>query len=79
MGFGQVTALHMLQRLFSSYGVVDEIYLEEKAVKIMGTYDLAETLARLINQFKKRRDFSIAVGQMIANAMMMLKVITLLA
>ena len=61
MGFGQVMALHMLQHLFSSYGVVDEIDLEEKAVKIMGTYDLAETLARLINQLKKRREFSRAV------------------
>ena len=35
-GFGQVSALTMLQHLLSSYGVIDEIYLEENAVKTVG-------------------------------------------
>ena len=39
MGFIQVTALTMLQHLFSSYGSIDEIGLEENAVKMVGTYD----------------------------------------
>ena len=37
IGFGKVAALNMLQHLFSSYGVIDEIDLVEKAVKMMGT------------------------------------------
>ena len=40
--FGQVTALQMLQHLFNWYGAIDEIYLEENAVKMMGPYDPAE-------------------------------------
>ena len=44
-GFGQVTELTTLQHLFSGYGAIDEVDLEENAVKMMGTYDPAETLA----------------------------------
>ena len=47
-GFGQVSALTMLQHLFSIYRVIDEIDLEENSVKMMGPYDPAETLAQLI-------------------------------
>ena len=34
-GFGQVSAPTMLQHLFSVYGMIDEIDLEENSVKIM--------------------------------------------
>ena len=44
-GCGQVSTLTMLQHLFSSYGVIDEIDLEENSVKMMGLYDPAELLA----------------------------------
>ena len=54
-GFGQVTALTMLQHLLSIYWAIDEIDLEENAVKMMGSYDLAESLARLIEQLEKGR------------------------
>ena len=47
-GFRQVSALTMLQNLFSSYGVIDEINLEENAVNMMGPYNPTEHIARLI-------------------------------
>ena len=47
-GFGQVSALTMMQHLFSRYGAIDEIDLGENAVKMMGPYDPAEPLAKLI-------------------------------
>ena len=43
----------MLQHLFRSYGTIGKIDLEENAVKMMGTYDHAEILARLIDQLEK--------------------------
>ena len=46
--FGQVSALTIMQHLFSRYGVINEIDFEENAVKIMGSYNPAEPLARLI-------------------------------
>ena len=47
-GFGQVSALTILQHLFSSYGAIIEIDLEENAVKMMGPYNPMEPLARII-------------------------------
>ena len=49
-GYGQMSALIMLKHLFSSYGEIDEINLEENAVKMMGPYDPAEPLSQLIEQ-----------------------------
>ena len=49
-GFGQVSAITMLQHLFYSYGVINKTDLEENIVKMMGPYDPAETLARLTEQ-----------------------------
>ena len=43
----------MLQHLFTSYGVIDD--LEGNAVKIMGYYDLTEPLAFLIKKLEKGR------------------------
>ena len=40
----------MQQHLFTSYGAIDEINLEEKAIKLMGPYDSAEPIAQLIEQ-----------------------------
>ena len=54
-GFGQVSALTMLHNLFLSYGAIDEIDLEENAVKMMGSYDPAEPLAQLIEKLEKGR------------------------
>ena len=77
-GFGQVSALTMLQHLFSRYGEIDEIDLEENAVKIIGPYNPAEPLARLIEQLEKGREFARSGGQTIYDAMMISKGITLL-
>ena len=38
-GFTQIFALAMLQRLFTSYGAIEKINLEENAVKMMKLYD----------------------------------------
>ena len=78
-GFGQVTALTMLQHLFSSYGAIDNIDLEENAVKMIGPYDPTEPLDRMIEQLEKGREFAQVVGQKISDAMMTNKGITLLA
>ena len=42
----------MLQHLFRLYRVIDKIDLKENVVKMMGPYDPAEPLARLINQIE---------------------------
>ena len=68
----------MLQHLFSSYGEIGEIGLEENTVKMMGPYDPIEPLARIIEQLEKGREFSRSGGQTIYDAMMMSKGITLL-
>ena len=44
-GFEQVPALTMLQHVFSRYGVIDEINIEENAVNIMGPYEPTGSLA----------------------------------
>ena len=68
----------MLQHLFSSYRAIDKIDLEENAVKMMGPYDPAEPLYRSIEQLEKGREYVQAGGQMISDAMMVYKRITLL-
>ena len=78
-GFGQVSALTMIQHLLSIYGVIDKIDLEENAAKIMGPYDHAEPLAQWIKKLEKGRELARAGGQTIADAMMVSKGITLLA
>ena len=78
-GFGQVSALTMLQHLFSSNRVINKIDLEENAVKIMGPYNPAESLDRLVEQLGKGIEFNRAAGQKIFNAIMMSKVISVLA
>ena len=78
-GFRQVTAPAMLKHIFSSYRAIDKINLEENAVKMMGTYNPTEPLARLIEQLEKGREFARAVCQTISDVMMMSKGITLLS
>ena len=46
--FGQVSTISMLHHIFTSYGSIDEIDLEENAVKMIEFYDPAEPLAWLI-------------------------------
>ena len=53
--FGPVSALVMIQHLFASYRVIDEIDLEENVVNMMGPYDPTETLSRLIEKLEKGR------------------------
>ena len=55
--FWKLTALQMLQHLFSSYMAIDKINLEEKIVKMMGPYNPIEHLARFIDQLKKGAGF----------------------
>ena len=78
-GFGQVSALTMLQHLFSSYGTIDAIDLDENAVKMMGPYDPAEPLAQLIKQSETGIEYARSGGQTISDAMIVSKGITLLA
>ena len=47
-GFGHVSTPTMLQNLFASYREIDEMELEENAVKMMGPYDPTEPIAQLI-------------------------------
>ena len=54
-GFGQVSVLTILQHIFSIYRAIGEIKLEGNAVNMMGPYDPAESLARLIEQLEKER------------------------
>ena len=49
-GFGHVSALQIIQHLFISYRVIDQIELKEKAVKMMGPYEPVDSLAWLIEQ-----------------------------
>ena len=42
----------MLQNIFTRYKAIDEIHLEENAVKMMGPYDPEEPLAQLIKQLE---------------------------
>ena len=58
VGFGKVTTLQMLQRLFSSYGAIDKIKLKENKVKMMGPYNPVEPLSCILNQLKRGRDFA---------------------
>ena len=78
-GFGQVSALTILQNLFSSCGAINKIDLKENAVKMMGPYDPAEPLAQLTNKLEKGRKFSRERGHKISDDMMTSKGITLLA
>ena len=78
-GFRQVTALTMLQHLFSRYKAIDEIIPEENAVKMMGPCDPAEPLARLIEQFEKGIEFARVGGKTISDATMISKGIIHLA
>ena len=78
-GIRQVSALTMIQNLFSSYELIDKIDHEENVLKMMGTYNSAEPFARLIKILEKGREFTQAGVQTISSAMMMSKRMTLLA
>ena len=72
-GFGQVYNLIMLQHILLRYEKIDGIDLEENAIKIMGTYDPAETLYQLIEELEKGREFTVAGEHTIANLMIFQK------
>ena len=61
--FGQVFTLTMLQHLLSKYGTIYKLDLEDNTIKMMGPYNPAETLARLIEQLEKGEEFAIAGRQ----------------
>ena len=67
-----------MDRLFRSYGVIDEIGLEENSVKMMGMYNPLEPLACLIYNLEKGREFARVGGETIADKIMVPKGITLL-
>ena len=77
--FGQVSALTILQHLCSSYGVINEIELEENAVNMMGPYNASEPISQPIKKLEKGRELARSGGQKISDLMMMSKGITLLA
>ena len=54
-GFWQVSALTMLQHLFSRYRAIEDIELKENAIKMFGPYSPDEPLSRLIEQLEKGR------------------------
>ena len=54
-GFGQVSAITMLKHLFSSYRLIKKIDLKENSFKMMGPYNTAEPLDRIIEQLEKGR------------------------
>ena len=59
--------------------MIENIYLEDNAVNMIGPYDHAEPLASLIIKLEEERKFVRAGGQTIANTMIVSKGITLLA
>ena len=69
----------MIQHIFTRYRVIDKIDLKENAVKMMGPYDLAEPLSRLIKLLVKGIEFPCSGGQTISDVMMMSKGNPLLA
>ena len=69
----------MIHHLLSRYETIYKIDLEENSVNMMGTYDPAEPLYRLIEKSEKGREFAQACGQMIAEKKMVSKGITLMA
>ena len=78
-GFGQVSAITMLKHLFSSYRSIKKIDLKENSFKMMGPYNTAEPLDRIIEQLEKGRQFVRAGGHTIYDTMGMSKRITLFA
>ena len=69
----------MLQHIFNSYGAIEKIYLKKNALKMIGTYDPAKPLSRLIEKLKKGRELAHAGGKTISNMMMVSRGITILA
>ena len=59
-GFEQVTKLQILQRIFNSYGQIDETDLEENALKMMGPYNPKEPLAQLFKKLEKGSELACA-------------------
>ena len=54
-GFGKVSALAMLQHLFTYYESIDETNLKKKVVKMMDSYDPPEPLSCQIKKLEKGR------------------------
>ena len=52
-GFGQVISLEMMNFFFRAYGAIGDIEIKENDVRIMGVYQLAKPLARLIEKIEK--------------------------
>ena len=69
----------MMNHICRAYKAIDEIYLIENLVKMMGLYNPVENVARLIEQLLKGQDFARPKGEPIADAMMVSKDITLLS
>ena len=48
----------MIKHLFSFYGEIHEINLEENTIRILGPYDPAETFDRLFDLIKNGQEFA---------------------
>ena len=56
-GFRQVTALQIIQHLFSSYGVINGINLKENVVKMIRPYNLTKPYSDSSSNYKKGESF----------------------
>ena len=61
-GFGQVTALEIMDHLFRSYGDIYKIDLEENELNMMGLYNPSESLDSLTEQIEKGQELAHAGG-----------------
>ena len=52
-GFSQVISPEIMHCVFGAYGAIDNIEIKENTVRIMGAYQLAKPLARLIEKIEK--------------------------
>eukprot|EP00978_Attheya_sp_CCMP212_P008919 scaffold21039_cov30-Attheya_sp.AAC.2 len=78
-GFNQVTALQMVMHLYSTYGDIDKVDIEDNLVTMMKPYDPETPLATLTSQLEDGRAFAHIGLQPISENMMVTKGITLLS
>jgi hypothetical protein len=77
-GFNQVTALQMVTHLYTTYGYIDEVDIEDNLVAMMKLYDPEKPLATLTSQVEDGRAFGHIGLQSISENMMVTKGIYIL-
>ena len=78
-GYGQVTAMDMMDHLFKYHRAIENIDLEENTAKMMVPYNPEQPLVQLIDKLGKGLEFAHSGGQTNTEMMMVYKRITLLA